>query len=75
MPLRIESRHLNGVVVLVPDVFRDERGYFLEAYRSDHFKSLGLPEIFVQDNQSCSKKGVVRGLHFQWDPPWGGSCG
>jgi dTDP-4-dehydrorhamnose 3,5-epimerase len=69
--MRIESRNLGEVLVLEPEVFSDDRGYFMEAYRSDHFKPLGLPEIFVQDNQSCSKKGVVRGLHFQWDPPMG----
>jgi dTDP-4-dehydrorhamnose 3,5-epimerase len=43
----------------------------METYRQDQFESLGLPGIFVQDNHSCSKKGVVRGLHFQWDPPMG----
>lgn len=42
MPLKIESRHLNGVVVLVPDVFRDQRGYFLEAFRADRFGEIGL---------------------------------
>jgi dTDP-4-dehydrorhamnose 3,5-epimerase len=71
MPLRIESRHLNGVVVLVPDVFRDERGYFLEAFRRDRFAELGLPTTFVQENHSYSRKGVLRGLHFQWEPPMG----
>jgi dTDP-4-dehydrorhamnose 3,5-epimerase len=71
MGVRIESRHLGDVVVVVPDVFEDERGFFMEAFRSDHFKALGLPCDFVQDNHSCSKKGVIRGLHFQWDPPMG----
>ena len=71
MPLKIESRHLNGVVVLVPDVFPDERGYFLEVFRADRFGEIGLPTTFVQLNHSCSRKGVLRGLHFQWDPPMG----
>lgn len=71
MPLTIESRHLEDIVVLVPRVFSDDRGYFMEAYRSDEFRQLGLPYNFVQDNHSYSKRGVVRGLHFQWDPPMG----
>jgi dTDP-4-dehydrorhamnose 3,5-epimerase len=69
MAFRIESRHLGDVLVLVPDVFEDERGFFMEAFREDVFKSLGLPFHFPQDNHSRSGKGVVRGLHFQWDPP------
>jgi dTDP-4-dehydrorhamnose 3,5-epimerase len=71
MPLKIESRHLSEVVVLTPQVFQDERGYFMEMFRADSFKALGLPQNFVQENQSYSKKGVLRGLHFQWDPPMG----
>lgn len=71
MQMWIESRHLADVVVLVPEVFEDERGFFLEAFRADQFRALGLPYEFVQDNHSGSKKGVVRGLHFQWDPPMG----
>lgn len=71
MQIRIESRHLGEVVVLVPEVFEDERGFFLEAFRADQFQALGLPYEFVQENHSGSKKGVVRGLHFQWDPPMG----
>jgi dTDP-4-dehydrorhamnose 3,5-epimerase len=71
MPLKIESRHLGEVVVLVPQVFTDERGYFMETFRSDGFRELGLPQTFVQENHSYSKKGVLRGLHFQWEPPMG----
>src|SRR5689334_24422978 len=71
MPLKIESRHLSEIVVLTPQVFQDERGYFMEMFRADSFKELGLPQNFVQENQSCSAKGVLRGLHFQWDPPMG----
>lgn len=69
--MRIESRHLNEVVVLVPEVLEDARGYFMEAYRADKFRELGLPAEFLQENQSYSKKGVLRGLHFQWEPPMG----
>jgi dTDP-4-dehydrorhamnose 3,5-epimerase len=71
MPLKIESRHLGEIVVLAPQVFEDERGYFMESFRADTFKDLGLPQSFVQENHSCSRKGVLRGLHFQWDPPMG----
>ncbi len=69
MGLHIECRQLGAVVVLTPDVFADERGFFMETFRADQFKSLGLPTEFVQDNHSRSRKGVIRGLHFQWDPP------
>ncbi len=71
MQITIESRHLEDVVVVVPDIFNDGRGFFSETFRTDQFRSLGLPTDFVQDNHSRSAKGVVRGLHFQWDPPMG----
>ena len=71
MEISIESRHLGNLVVLVPQVFEDARGFFMETFHVDKFKYLGLPTEFVQDNHSRSKKGVVRGLHFQWDPPMG----
>jgi dTDP-4-dehydrorhamnose 3,5-epimerase len=71
MGMHIELTHLRDVVVIVPHVYEDARGFFVETYRADHFKALGLPELFVQDNHSMSRKGVVRGLHFQWDPPMG----
>ncbi|HZQ22501.1 MAG TPA: dTDP-4-dehydrorhamnose 3,5-epimerase [Terriglobales bacterium] len=71
MDIKVEARHFGDVFVLVPDIFQDSRGFFLEAFRADQFKNLGLPTNFVQDNHSCSSKGVVRGLHFQWEPPMG----
>ena len=71
MDIKIESEHLNGLYVLDTDVFEDDRGFFLESYREDQFKALGLPTNFVQDNHSRSIKGVLRGLHFQWEPPMG----
>jgi dTDP-4-dehydrorhamnose 3,5-epimerase len=71
MEIRIESRHLGEIVVLVPEIFQDSRGFFMETFREDQFKALGLPSQFVQDNHSRSIKGVLRGLHFQWDPPMG----
>ena len=71
MPFEVLSRHLGEVVVFAAKAHEDNRGYFLESYREDQFRELGLPGIFVQDNHSYSKKGVVRGLHAQWDPPMG----
>jgi dTDP-4-dehydrorhamnose 3,5-epimerase len=71
MPVTIESVHLGEVVVLAPQVMGDSRGFFMETFRTDHFRELGLPTQFVQDNHSRSGKNVLRGLHFQWDPPMG----
>ena len=71
MGIRVESSHLNGIVVIVPEIFRDERGFFMETFRADQFRAVGLPCEFVQDNHSGSCKGVLRGLHFQWEPPMG----
>jgi len=71
MDIKIESRFLQDGAVLVPDIFQDSRGFFMETFREDQFKALGLPWHFGQDNHSRSAKGVVRGLHFQWDPPMG----
>lgn len=71
MDITIESRHLGDVVVVVPGVFQDGRGFFSETFRADQFEANGLPTTFVQDNHSGSAKGVVRGLHFQWEPPMG----
>jgi dTDP-4-dehydrorhamnose 3,5-epimerase len=71
MSFQIESRHFRDVVVIVPRLFRDGRGFFVESFRKDEFEQLGLPTEFVQDNHSGSVHGVLRGLHFQWDPPMG----
>jgi len=60
---------LEGLKLLVPKVFEDERGYFLEAYNKNVFYELGIKEAFVQDNLSKSEKDVLRGLHFQ-NPPY-----
>ena len=56
---------IEGVFVIEPKVFGDERGYFMETYNDQSFREAGLDYTFVQDNQSSSKKGVLRGLHFQ----------
>ena len=56
---------IEGVYIIEPKVFGDNRGYFFESYNEKEFKKNGLDYTFVQDNQSKSKKGVLRGLHFQ----------
>lgn len=71
MQLSIQSNHLDGIAVIKPEVYEDDRGFFTEFYRADQFKELGLPDNFVQGNHSRSSKGVLRGLHFQWEPPMG----
>lgn len=71
MDFAIERTSVEDVLVIRADVFEDERGFFTEVYRQDKFRKLGLPETFVQLNHSGSVKNVLRGLHFQWDPPMG----
>ena len=57
-----------GLVVIEPHIFEDSRGYFFESYRHDVFSKHGIPEPFVQDNESKSSLGVLRGLHYQIEP-------
>ena len=59
------------VVLLEHEAFTDDRGYFMEVYKRDDFREHGLPESFVQLNESRSARDVIRGLHFQWEPPMG----
>lgn len=63
--MKIIHTEIDGVVILEPDVFGDERGYFFESYSQARFDALVRPVRFVQDNESKSKRGVLRGLHFQ----------
>ena len=63
--MELIKTEIEGVFILEPKVFGDNRGYFMETYNENEFKRLGLNYNFVQDNQSKSKKGVLRGLHFQ----------
>ena len=66
---QVESCEIEGLKVITPTVFGDERGYFMETYQYEDFKAAGIDVTFVQDNQSPSKKGVLRGLHFQINFP------
>ncbi len=63
--ITVETCHIEGLKVVTPTVHGDNRGYFMETYNYNDFKEAGIPEVFVQDNQSASRKGVLRGLHFQ----------
>jgi dTDP-4-dehydrorhamnose 3,5-epimerase len=67
--LNIEGEYLNGIKVIRPEIFEDARGFFMEVFREDQFAAHNLPTRFVQENHSGSVKGVIRGLHFQWEPP------
>ncbi len=60
---------INGVYIIEPTAYGDNRGYFMETYNEADFKAAGLDYTFVQDNQSSSRKGVLRGLHFQKTHP------
>ncbi len=67
--ITVETCEIEGLKVVTPQVFGDERGYFMETYNFRDFSEAGIKETFVQDNQSSSTQGVLRGLHFQIDHP------
>ena len=69
--IKVTRNEIEGLAVIEPTVFRDERGYFVETYNENDMKEAGLDLRFVQDNQSMSTKGVLRGLHFQKQYPQG----
>jgi dTDP-4-dehydrorhamnose 3,5-epimerase len=64
--MNVKDTKLAGVLVLEPDVFSDDRGFFLETWNSGRYENAGIQGPFVQDNFSFSKRGVLRGLHFQY---------
>ena len=66
--MQVRHTPIEGLIELIPRIFEDERGYFFESYNKPLFASLGLTMDFVQDNQSFSVKGVLRGLHMQNEP-------
>ncbi|MEI6436204.1 MAG: dTDP-4-dehydrorhamnose 3,5-epimerase [Bacteroidota bacterium] len=66
--MEIITTPLEGLLIIKPDVFEDERGYFFESFNHEKFLKEGLDLKFLQDNESKSKKGVLRGLHFQAPP-------
>lgn len=68
---KFNKTDIEGVYIIDTKVFGDNRGYFMETYNYEQFKEAGLDMVFVQDNQSKSRKGVLRGLHFQKNHPQG----
>lgn len=66
--MRITNLELDGLKLITPDIFGDERGFFLETYSAARYKDAGIHETFVQDNHSRSIKGTLRGLHYQSQP-------
>ena len=69
--MRIEATDIPGVVIIEPQVFEDERGFFMETYQTPRFRDAGLDCEFVQDNHSHSCRGTLRGLHYQIQHPQG----
>lgn len=69
--MKVHKTPIKDLIILEPVVHGDHRGYFLEAYREDTFRKLGLPVDYCQDNQAKSEKGVLRGLHYQRRYPQG----
>ncbi len=64
----VEETPIKDLLIIKPKIFSDSRGYFFETYNKLAFQQAGISAEFVQDNQSCSKKGTLRGLHYQADP-------
>jgi dTDP-4-dehydrorhamnose 3,5-epimerase len=69
--VKVIETKLPGCAIIEPAVFGDGRGFFFEAWNSERYGRLGLPDKFVQSNVSSSARGVVRGLHYQWPNPQG----
>jgi dTDP-4-dehydrorhamnose 3,5-epimerase len=69
--MKAHPTSITGALILEPRVFADDRGFFLESYSERVFSELGIRDKFVQDNHSCSKRGVLRGLHYQVGKPQG----
>lgn len=67
--MEIIETKIKGLLIIKPAVFQDDRGYFFESYNREKFVNAGISYTFLQDNESKSQKGVLRGLHFQ-NPPW-----
>lgn len=67
----IKDSEISGIKIITPQIHKDDRGYFFESFNSKDFANLGLPTKFLQDNQVLSKKGTLRGLHYQLKYPQG----
>ncbi|MBW2636346.1 MAG: dTDP-4-dehydrorhamnose 3,5-epimerase [Deltaproteobacteria bacterium] len=63
--MKCTETELSGVLLIEPDIFRDERGFFMETYHRIRYSEAGIDRVFVQDNRSHSRRGILRGLHYQ----------
>ena len=66
--MKVTKTDIEGVLIIEPRLFNDARGYFFESYNRKNYEEAGITADFVQDNESCSTRGVMRGLHFQRPP-------
>ena len=66
--MKIFNTNIYGVKIIEPDVYKDSRGYFTETYSLSKYSDIGICDDFLQDNESCSQKGTLRGLHYQKRP-------
>ncbi len=66
--MKIQELKLKGLKLIIPDIFPDSRGFFLESFREERYRDAGITCSFVQDNHSYSSKGCIRGMHFQSEP-------
>ena len=66
--MKTQMTEIEGIVIIEPQVFGDSRGYFMETYQKEKYAAAGIDVTFVQDNESMSRYGVVRGLHYQAEP-------
>ncbi|MDH4330089.1 MAG: dTDP-4-dehydrorhamnose 3,5-epimerase [Candidatus Moranbacteria bacterium] len=66
--MKIEKTKIDGLLIITPEVFGDDRGFFVETFNKKRYEEAGIVDQFVQDNLSGSQKGVLRGLHFQREP-------
>ena len=66
--MKFKHYEIEGIVEVIPDIFEDNRGFFFESYHEEKFREHGINDKFVQSNQSFSRKGVLRGLHYQMEP-------
>ncbi|TQE84017.1 dTDP-4-dehydrorhamnose 3,5-epimerase [Leptospira noguchii] len=67
--MKFETTDLPGLLILYPNVYKDDRGFFLETFEEERYKSIGIRESFIQDNHSHSVKNVIRGMHFTRKKP------
>ena len=69
--MEVTKTRVDGVLLIKPKVFGDERGYFVETYQKERYSEIGITHTFVQDNHSMSRRGILRGLHYQTKHPHG----